>query len=80
MFVHVVAQEELSLTDFMTNFQNKAELFRFSLIKVEKRAYLFWKGDVWRALLNNLCVDEPRTKRHLAWLPIPLRVLHNLLV
>ena len=80
MFVHVVAQEELSLTDFMTNFQNKAELFRFSLIKVEKRAHLFWKGDVWRALLNNLCVDEPRTKRHLARLPIPLRVLHNLLV
>lgn len=46
LFVHVVVQEELSLTDFMTNFQNKAELFRFSLIKEEKRAHLFWKGDV----------------------------------
>lgn len=30
LFIHVV-QEELFLTNFMTNFQNKAEVFRFSL-------------------------------------------------
>lgn len=30
LFIHVV-QEELFLTNFMTNFQSKAGLFRFSL-------------------------------------------------